>query len=134
MSELTEVSVAAVNRSAMTAEITARSHSLAADEPASHGGNDTAPTPVELLLAALASCTVLTMRMYADRKRWEVGEIRATATGMTDRASQLRSAVVSLSIAGELDDAQRRRLIEIAGKCPVHRTLASALTIEVRSA
>lgn len=121
-----------MNRDGLAAHVTSRRHAWAADEPVELGGADAAPTPLELLMGALASCTVLTVRMYASRKAWQVREVRAEVEGMKDRAGQLYAAVVHLALDGDLDDAQRRRLREVAGKCPVHRALAAGVQVEVR--
>jgi putative redox protein len=127
------VKAAAVNRDGLAANITSRRHAWAADEPVELGGGDTAPTPLELLMGALASCSVVTVRMYAARKAWPVREVRAEVEAMKDRAGQIYAAVVHLALDGDLDDAQRRRLREVAGKCPVHRALAAGVQIEVRA-
>jgi putative redox protein len=121
-------------------EITAGKHTLAADEPASVGGTDKGPTPYDYLLGALGSCTAMTLRMYADRKEWPLdsvtvrlshGKIYAddcanceTETGKIDRIER------EIELEGDLDDAQREKLLEIADKCPVHRTLTSETIIE----
>lgn len=125
--------IRAVNTSGYTTSLAVRDYSLSADEPRALGGADAGPTPIELLLASLASCTVITIRMYAQRKGWNAGAITAEVGGETDPVGRLVAATVALHFDGELDDAQRTRLLDIAGKCPVHRTLASGVAITVMS-
>lgn len=108
-------------------------HQQFADEPADMGGLDSGPSPFQLLGSALAACMTMTVRLYADRKDWAVKRIR-TAVGHSrelDQAPRDRFDV-RLSFEGELDDEQRARLVEIAGKCPVHRALTEGarFTIE----
>lgn len=119
--------------------ITIGPHRLAADEPRPVG-DDTAPTPYDLLLAALGACTSMTVRMYADRKQWPLTGVTVSLrhsrihasdcadcdlrVGMLDRIERV------IALSGELDDDQRRRLFEIADKCPVHRTLHSEIVID----
>jgi putative redox protein len=124
-------------------EITAGAHRLVADEPTDvPGGTDTGPTPYDLLLAGLGACTTMTLRMYADRKglpltgataRLRHSRIHAkdceeceTAKGRVDRIER------TIELSGDLDDAQRKRLVEIADRCPVHRTLRGEIVIETR--
>lgn len=114
-------------------EVAIRTHHLIADEPVDKGGTDEGPTPTELLAAALASCTSVTMRMYADRKQWTVGAIdvhawhrRVDEKDPADPDARPRRIDVFdlvISIEGDLDDEQRARLLEIAGRCPVKRAL-----------
>lgn len=109
---------------------------LAGDEPVASGGDGAGPSPYEFLLAALGHCTVLTMILYARRKEWQIdsvavrGTFERVVTGdpvsgrtRTERITQ------EISLSGPLSDEQRARILEIAHKCPVHRTLARGLEI-----
>ena len=118
--------------------VVAGRHVLSADEPIPLG-LDTGPSPYDLLLAALGACTSMTLRMYADRKKWPLAHVSVslrhskihardcetceTVTGRLDHVER------SIAITGDLDDEQRQRLLEIADKCPVHRTLHSEVSI-----
>lgn len=106
---------------------------LLADEPESVGGLGSGPTPYDLLSAALAACTTMTLRLYADQKQWPVTRI-ATAVGHAKRpgATPADHFSRSLTIDGDLDDTQRARLFGIADRCPVHRTLERGAAIETR--
>jgi len=123
-----------------TTEISTNSHSLFADEPTSIGGNNLGPTPYDLLLASLGSCTSITLRMYINRKGWDVKEINVhlnhdkihaedceeceSETGRIDQITR------KLQFVGDLDDTQQARLLEIADKCPVHKTLHSEINVK----
>jgi putative redox protein len=108
-------------------DITTRHHALAADEPASRGGTDAGPRPYELLVAALGACTSITLRMYAERKEWNVGAISVglalSKSGETDRIER------TISFAKPLTEEQRARLLEIAEKTPVTKTVMHGATI-----
>ena len=122
--------------------IRVRDTNILADEPAEVGGDGRGPTPYELLSAALAACTSMTLHLYAARKRWtlpplavEVAHslVPATSDGAPPRDRFDRH----IALAGPLDETQRAKLLEIADKCPVHRTLTSEInirTVENRSA
>ena len=125
-----------------TQQVTTSAHTLLVDEPVAAGGADAGPNPYELLLASLGSCTAITLRMYADRKgipltgatvRLRHDRIHAadcadceTGRGMLSRITR------EIELEGELDEDQRAKLMLIADKCPVHRTLSSEIVIETR--
>jgi putative redox protein len=108
--------------SGLAQTIEARTHHLTADEPASNGGTDTGPAPYELLLASLAACTSLTLRMYADRKSLQLGRIDVMAHFGRDKDGN-ESIQREISFGETLSDEQRQRLAEICEKTPVTKTL-----------
>jgi len=103
---------------------------LVADEPVAAGGTDTGPRPTQLLAASLASCTAITVEMYADRKGWNVGSLEVDVDVAYDGPAPSNFAV-ALKLPPELSDEQRRRLLVIAAKCPVHKVLVGAATVSV---
>ncbi len=105
-------------------------HSLLVDEPAAVGGTDSGPSPTRLLAASLASCTAITVEMYADHKGWDVGPIEVDVDVAYD-GHMPSSFSVALKLPRELSDDQRRRLLTIAAKCPVHKILVGAATVTV---
>jgi putative redox protein len=112
--------------------LTARHHTLVADEPQDRGGADSGPTPQELLALSLASCTAVTLEMYAARKDWDVGKLEVDVDyEPPERGSSAHFDVV-IKLPVELAKDQLERLKVIARKCPVHRTLKGAVEIRDR--
>jgi putative redox protein len=105
-------------------------HEIVVDEPPDRGGTDTGPRPTQLLAASLAGCTAITMEMYADRKGWELGPLEVTVDMGYDGPVP-SSFDVQVTLPAELDDEQRRRLLVIATKCPVHKVLAGEASVTV---
>jgi putative redox protein len=131
-SALAGVRVAETRVGKFQVEIAAAGHRFLADEPRDVGGLGSGPNPFQLLSAALGACTAMTCRLYADQKGWplEAVIVRLDHIGKTQAAKD--RFVREISFEGPLDDAQRQRLLEIAGHCPVHRTLAAGSEIETR--
>ena len=100
-----------------------RSHHLAVDEPVDQGGEDSAPDPQELLAASLASCTAVTMEMYAQRKGWDLGYVEVECSYTPSDRGCPTSFETVLRLPEDATDEQVERLKVIAAKCPVHRTL-----------
>ncbi len=113
-----------------------RGISAIADEPLDHGGQDLGLRPHELLLGALASCTAITLRMYADRKQWDVGPIHVDAVMDRDQEGDKTDTRIRLAITlrPDLPADQRARLLQIAAMCPVHRTLENPISMAISEA
>ena len=113
-------------------EIGIRKHEMIADEPTEHGGEDAAPSPQEMLAASLASCTAITMEMYAVRKGWDIGDVEvAVDYEPAQRGSPTKFEMV-VRLPKELPEEQREKLMTIAAKCPVHRTLEGEVMFDER--
>ena len=134
-----EVRVQETGEGRFTQQIAAGPHSLRADEPVSYGGLNSGPSPYDFVLAGLGACTSMTLRLYAERKNWPLEEVGVrlahakihaedcasceTESGKIDRIDR------EIVLRGPLDQTQRKRLLEIADKCPVHRTLESEVNV-----
>lgn len=123
-----------------TTEIRAGNHSLLADEPLSYGGADLGPNPYDLLNAALGACTSMTLQLYAGRKKWPLKEAivhlkhdkvyAEDCAACEEKNARLDRLSREVELIGELDEKQRKRLMEIADKCPLHKTLLSDISIK----
>ncbi len=136
--------VARITSQRYRTDIVANGHALVADEPQAVGGQDLGPSPYDLVVAGLGACTAMTLRMYADRKNWPLESVtvslahqkvhakdcdcETSATGKIDLIER------ELVLTGELDEEQRVRLLEIANRCPVHRTLEGETVVKTRFA
>lgn len=139
---LTDNRVVARTEAGLRTDLRANGHSLTADEPLSVGGTNAGPTPYDYLAAALASCTSMTVRLYADRKRWPLETVTVRVSHQevhaqdcadcTTKPNKLDLFERRLGFTGPLEEAQRQRLVEIANRCPVHRTLESMSKITTR--
>jgi uncharacterized OsmC-like protein/alpha-beta hydrolase superfamily lysophospholipase len=123
-----------------TVQIKTGNHYLVADEPTDVGGLDWGPSPYQLVSAALGACTAMTLRMYADRKKWKLDEVsvhlnhrkrhQEDCLKCESQNSKIDHIERIIEVSGDLDEQQKQRLLEIANKCPVHRTLEDKVWIE----
>jgi putative redox protein len=118
-----------IGADSFTTQIEVSGHALIGDEPARNGGQNAGPAPYDYLLAGLGACTAITLRMYADRKRWPVTSVDVALhlTHADDGAMLIRR---TLAIKGAVDAAQKSRMVEIAEKTPVTLTLKAGLQID----
>ena len=130
---------AQIGTSPYVTDIMAAGHSLVADEPPSMGGADLGPAPFDFLMTALGACKAITLRMYADRKQWPLEAVTvhldhkridaADCESCQTKEGQLDQFDCEIGLSGELDDQQKKRLLQIADRCPVHRTLHSEIVV-----
>jgi putative redox protein len=131
------------NATGFAQNIIAGAHQLVADEPLKAGGTDTGPGPYDLLLAALGACTSMTLAMYARRKGWPLETVTVSLSHSREYAGDCRDCDAkeglldridrNIQLSGPLTTEQKRRLLEIADKCPIHRTLTSEIDIRTQS-
>lgn len=114
------------------AEAKMRNHFAVIDEPLDKGGDDNGPTPVEYLLTAIGGCVAITLRMYSDRKGWDLGEITVNVHQKEELTSEgiKKSLVEEISFEKEVTEEQQTKLLEIAGKCPVAKIVKGETPIE----
>ncbi len=124
-----------------TTEVKAGNHMFLADEPTEVGGNDFGPTPYDFLATSLGTCTAMTLRMYANHKKWDLTEVTVhlqhDKIHMNDEDMEGKGGKIDhidrvIELEGNLDDTQRQRLLEIADRCPVHKTLHSPIKINTK--
>jgi uncharacterized OsmC-like protein/alpha/beta superfamily hydrolase len=129
-----------IGKTGLTTDILAEGHRLVADEPVSIGGNGSGPTPYGYLLAGLGACTAMTLRLYADRKEWPLDSVTvnlnhqkvhaADCEGCQTKEGKLDQIEREIELSGALDDQQKKRLMQIAERCPVHRTLNAEIVVK----
>jgi putative redox protein len=125
--------VSARRRKGLAHSLTVGRHTLIADEPADKGGTDTGPSPSQLLALSLASCTAVTIELYAGRKGWDLGEVEVEVDYDLHPKEGPAHYEVALKLPAALSDEQVERLLEIAHKCPVHRALTGQVVIVDRA-
>lgn len=129
-------------KGAFQTAIQAGNHALVADEPRDVGGTDIGPTPYDLLLSSLGACTAMTLRMYAERKEWDLQKVEVALNHSKDYHQDCEECEKSgtkidiiqrvIRLYGNLDEDQIKRLMNIADKCPVHKTLTSTTVIKTQ--
>ena len=132
----------AITKDTYTTQVSTPDHIGLTDEPVELGGQNKGPTPYELLMGALASCTSITLRMYVNRKGWDVSRIRVRVNYSRDYQEDCESCTSAnkkvdvferiIDVEGNLDDAKKTRMLEIADKCPVHLALENKAKINTR--
>ena len=114
----------------MRKSVEIRGHTITYDEPEDKGGEDQGPTPQELLAASLETCTAITMELYAERKGWDIGEVAVDVNYEPAQRGSPTRFEIAVEFPKELPEDQRTRLMQIAAKCPVHRTLEGEVMFE----
>jgi len=134
---------ARIGRTGFRTDASARTHSLIVDEPVEAGGTDLGPTPYENLLSALGACTAMTLRLYADRKKWPLESVTVQMRSGQSHVKDCEECETKkvgighierrLELEGALTDEQRSRLLEIADRCPVKQTLERGIQVDTVS-
>ncbi len=122
------IATATIGTEVYQTELVAGAHTLIADEPEGNGGKDMGPQPGDFLRMSLASCTAITLRMYANRKKFDIHQIRVSVSnGPTTDKTILQT---DIEITGNITEEQRTRMMQIAKLCPVHKMLTKPIEIE----
>ncbi|MDG2343173.1 MAG: OsmC family protein [Flavobacteriales bacterium] len=132
MSSATSVKCTLSNNKYLTS-VNGEKHKFNVDEPFEYGGDDTAPKPTEYLLGALGACTAITMKMYAERKEWEIGEINVLVDLLKGNNSDGNVIVKHVSFQEKLNDEKIDRLLKIGEKCPISKMLAHPVKMKLIS-
>lgn len=128
---MTQANVQETGESAYAVIISVSGHTIIGDEPVSAGGGNLGPAPYDLLLAALGECTAMTVRWYAKRKNWLLDKVEVNVS--YQKINEIDTFDKQVIIHGDaLTEEQRRKLVEVAAKCPVQRTLESNITIRTQ--
>ncbi len=123
-----KIAVATITDEVYRTELKAGKHTLIADEPEDVGGKDLGPRPGDFLRMSLASCTAITLRMYANRKHFNVNQIQVSVSSKKAEGRTIFNTEVEIN--GTLDQQQRERMLQIAKLCPVHKVLTNPIEIE----
>ncbi|KIA85805.1 OsmC family protein [Flavobacterium sp. AED] len=110
-------------------EVKSASNTIISDEPESAGGKDLGFAPKELLASSLAACTCITLRMYANRKGWDLTDVKVEVTFEKDTTENKSKIMRNIQLFGNLDDTQKARLLNIADRCPMHQILTNPIEI-----
>ena len=110
-------------------EIKSETNFIISDEPESSGGKDLGFAPKELLASSLAACTCITLRMYANRKGWDLTDVKVEVTFETDSVDNKFKIMCNIQLFGNLENDQKNRLLNIANKCPIHKILTNPIEI-----
>ena len=121
---------AVIGRHHYATQISSATNTLIADEPISHGGTDKGFAPMELLASSLAACTSITLRMYADRKEWNLESIEVSVDVNQNNSESLFERMIILN--GDLSQEQTNKLLDIANHCPVHKLLHNSISIHTK--
>ena len=125
-----KIAVATITDEVYRTELKVRKHTVIADEPEDVGGKDIGPRPGDFYRMSLASCTAITLRMYANRKNFDVKKIEVSVS--TEEGEGKTILHTSIKISGNLDEAQHNRMLQIAKLCPVHKVFSNPIEIETK--
>ena len=125
-----KIAFATITDEVYRTELRARRHTLVADEPEEDGGKDLGPRPGDFYRMSLASCTAITLRMYANRKNYDVKKIEVSVS--TEEGEGKTILHTNIKISGNLDQTQHDRMLQIAKRCPVHKVLTNPIEIETK--
>ena len=125
-----KIAIATISNEVYKTELKARRHTIIADEPEDVGGKDLGPKPGDFYRMSLASCTAITLRMYANRKNFDVKKIQVAVS--TEEGEGKTILHTEIKITGNLDEAQHARMLQIAKMCPVHKVLTNPIEIETK--
>lgn len=121
--------IASIGAELYKTEIQSETNFIISDEPESNGGKDLGFAPKELLASSLAACTCITLRMYANRKGWDLTDVKVEVTFETDSVENKFKIMRNIQLFGNLENDQKKRLINIADKCPIHKILTNPIEI-----
>lgn len=125
-----KTSIATIRKQKYKTEIQARNHIITADEPFEVGGQDLGLTPTELLESSLAACSTMTIRMYADRKQWDLEKVEIKVGFKRNMSTHQITFKKEIRLFGNLDNEQRQRLLEMGSKCPIEKIITGNVSVE----